>query len=234
MLPTLNLPVGMIQLNINGKFNLSELSRDEKCLILHLNLTEDFETNVSTVENFCATNRSMCDQSMWADVYKSMFGAELKESDTQQARTKWRGVVDDLRKYSTNKKQVQLVYSRLSDTEVSSMIKRLHWRQRANKKGMPHLAKVLDERIKTLNCDNHQYKVYKSVEPDNFTAACRAVANGGPEAEGYITYYRPIELWDVSNIEEMSWAFSAILTINVDLSLWDVSSVRTMSYMFQP
>ncbi len=41
-----------------------------------------------------------------------------------------------------------------------------------------------------------------------------------------------IELWDVSNVIDMSYMFSALVKFNQDISNWDVSNVTDMAHMF--
>jgi surface protein len=41
-----------------------------------------------------------------------------------------------------------------------------------------------------------------------------------------------IELWDTSNVTDMSFMFYDSVTFNRDISNWDTSSVTNMSYMF--
>ena len=55
----------------------------------------------------------------------------------------------------------------------------------------------------------------------------------------YLTFYRcsnfigtGLENWDVSNINDISYAFSGCKSLNCDLSHWDVSNVSQMQYAF--
>lgn len=41
-----------------------------------------------------------------------------------------------------------------------------------------------------------------------------------------------IELWDVSNVNEMAYMFASLIKFNQNISNWDVSNVTDMTYMF--
>lgn len=49
---------------------------------------------------------------------------------------------------------------------------------------------------------------------------------------GIFVNYAGIELWDVSNVENMEGMFYGAGRINADLSSWDISKVKNMQYMF--
>ena len=56
----------------------------------------------------------------------------------------------------------------------------------------------------------------------------------------YLTFYKcsnftgtGLENWDVSNINDMSYAFTGCKLLNCDLSHWDVSNVSHMEYAFK-
>ena len=56
----------------------------------------------------------------------------------------------------------------------------------------------------------------------------------------YLTFHKcsnfigiGLENWDVSNINDMSYAFSGCKSLNCDLSSWDVSNVSHMQYAFK-
>ncbi|MDC1306322.1 BspA family leucine-rich repeat surface protein, partial [Saprospiraceae bacterium] len=44
--------------------------------------------------------------------------------------------------------------------------------------------------------------------------------------------YGPMPDWDVSNVNDMSYAFYGITDFNSDIGDWDVSNVTDMGYMF--
>jgi surface protein len=46
------------------------------------------------------------------------------------------------------------------------------------------------------------------------------------------TYGYPIDRWNVSQVEDMSWLFSRMHTFNEPIGSWDVSSVTDMGDMF--
>jgi surface protein len=46
------------------------------------------------------------------------------------------------------------------------------------------------------------------------------------------TYGYPINKWDVSNLQDLSYIFYYVDTFNEDISLWNVSNATTMKLMF--
>ena len=48
-----------------------------------------------------------------------------------------------------------------------------------------------------------------------------------------ILFNQPLNNWDVSNVNNMSWMFSDCHDFNQPLESWDVSNVSDMSYMFK-
>jgi len=48
----------------------------------------------------------------------------------------------------------------------------------------------------------------------------------------YFLHQRPIENWDVSSIDDMSWLFYSKYHCNPNISDWNVSGVTDFSYMF--
>ena len=76
--------------------------------------------------------------------------------------------------------------------------------------------------------------------PNNsaFTTAITECLNESPVTGDCTTYgassgYGSMPNWDVSNVTDMSSAFSYNTSFNADLSSWDTSAVTDMSYMFE-
>ena len=92
------------------------------------------------------------------------------------------------------------------------------------------------EALKTY-CDNPENLLDLVVLGKEITALCTE------DKVGYIhglfewsdrtnEQFAGIENWDVSNVKDMSYMFSAAVSFNQPIDNWDVSNVKDMSYMF--
>ena len=110
------------------------------------------------------------------------------------------GVAGDMRAFSTNKKQRQLVYKRLKDDDSESgKRKRMHWKVKASGERLTFLEALLSAKIKRTGEPTVKYDPIPDGDLDN---ACRNVAS---------SKYGPIEDWDVSQVTNMVFAFHGIV-----------------------
>ena len=152
----------------------------------------------------------MCPEAdVWQAAYQQLFnesvatvrGLEVaNELPPGGAKRELLGVASDMRAFSTNKKQRQLVYKRLKDDDSESgKRKRMHWKVKASGERLTFLEALLSAKIKRTGEPAVKYDPIPDGDLDN---ACRNVAS---------SKYGPIEDWDMSQVTNMVFAFHGIV-----------------------
>ena len=165
---------------------------------------------VSLVVGLCGVTKDTCPEAdVWQAAYQQLFnesvatvrGLEVaNELPHGGAKRELLGVAGDMRAFSTNKKQRQLVYKRLKDdNSESGKRKRMHWKVKASGERLTFLEALLSAKIKRTGEPAVKYDPIPDGDLDN---ACRNVAS---------SKYGPIEDWDVSQVTNMVFAFHGIV-----------------------